>query len=82
MNTINKFYIRNSKRTFLLMLWLLSLSSAIGQEQVPERRLSAEQMRRPEIAAIAGRLGQLRRNEAGLVLNILPRKPPRSRFLT
>jgi mannose-6-phosphate isomerase len=64
MNTINKFYIRNSKRTFLLMLWLLSLSSAIGQEQVPERRLSAEQMRRPEIAAIAGRLGQLRRNEA------------------
>ena len=64
MNTINKFYTRNSKLTFLLILWLLSLSNAIGQEQVLEKRLSAEQMRRPEIAAIAGRLGQLRRNEA------------------
>jgi len=64
MHFIKKFRKRNAKIHFIWVLGFLSLSMAMGQDQVPEKKLSAEQMRRPEIASIATRLGQLRRNEA------------------
>jgi mannobiose 2-epimerase len=64
MNFINKFRNRKAKIHFVWVLWFLLFSITIGQDQVIEKKLTAEQMRRPEIATIAARLGQLRRNEA------------------